>query len=445
MTFMNKYWVFFAKISPMIIEFKFSNYRSYKDEVGFSMEADASKQKGNNIFETELISGQSIKYLKTSVIYGANASGKTNVIRAMHSLFHYILFKPKVDERIRLYDPFKFDSKSEEEPSTFELTFIGPKKCKYHYKISINRTTVLSEELNYYPKNKVTNLFSRNTENAEGKIHIGILGDSLDKKRINVFENQLLLSKFGDDEPNGILTDVFIHFQNYFVFNATNQKHYDDLLVDVNKELFNNEVLKRKVSILLQQTDTKISDIRIHQFDNASIEKLNPAAQAAIRKSPYRVYSIHNVLSKDSQKDIAIMDFLNESRGSQMLYTFGGKMLSTLEKGGVLVVDELDTSLHPFITKLIVMIFQSPVINKLGAQLIFTTHDVSLLNEELLRKDQIWFAEKSDTGISQFYSLQDFDGLREDTPFEKWYLAGKFGAIPNIQSIENIFADASNI
>jgi len=126
-----------------------------------------------------------------------------------------------------------------------------------------------------------------------------------------------------------------------------------------------------------------------------------------------------------------------------MLYILGGLVVRTLEKGGVLLVDELDTSLHPFLTKLIVMIFQSEKINNKNAQLIFTSHDVSLMDRDLLRKDQIWLAEKSDPGNSELYSLQDFDNLREDTPFEKWYMAGKFGGLPNIKSVENIFDDVN--
>jgi AAA15 family ATPase/GTPase len=115
----------------------------------------------------------------------------------------------------------------------------------------------------------------------------------------------------------------------------------------------------------------------------------------------------------------------------------GGKILRTLEKGGLMIVDELDTSLHPFITKMIVMIFQSETTNPKNAQLIFTTHDVSLLDRDLIRRDQVWIAEKNEKGSTELYSLQDFD-VREDTPFEKWYLAGKFGGLPKIKSIESL-------
>jgi hypothetical protein len=111
-----------------------------------------------------------------------------------------------------------------------------------------------------------------------------------------------------------------------------------------------------------------------------------------------------------------------------------------LELGNTLIVDELDTSLHPFITKMIVMLFQSQTTNPKNAQLIFTTHDVSLLDRDLIRRDQVWIAEKSEKGSTELYSLQDFD-VREDTPFEKWYLAGKFGGLPQIKSIESLFVE----
>jgi AAA15 family ATPase/GTPase len=428
----------------MILQFKVKNYRSYKEEVTFSMEAEASKQKSSNIFEFQLGNQQSVKYLKTSAIYGANASGKTNLIRSLYVLIRFIVNKPKIDERIELYEPFLFNNEYRNQPGYFELTFIGPRGYKYIYKLQITANTVLEEELNYYPNNRITNLFRRSIEHPEQRIHLGILGDSKDKKQIAVFSNQLLLSKFGDDEPDELLSDVFLHFKNYFVLNAVNHKHKDDLQLRVSQELFNNNRLQRKVALLIQAADTKISGIKLQRLEDHDLDHLNPETKAAVKRDPYIIYALHDSYNGETKStDQISVNIQEESKGSQTLYALGGKILSTIENGGVLIVDELDTSLHPFITKLIVLLFQSEKINPKGAQLIFTTHDVSLLDRDLLRKDQIWFAEKSDMGVTDFYSLQDFEGLREDTPFEKWYLAGKFGALPNIKSLEKIFEDVS--
>ncbi len=109
------------------------------------------------------------------------------------------------------------------------------------------------------------------------------------------------------------------------------------------------------------------------------------------------------------------------------------------------MIDELDTSLHPYITKMIVMMFQSEKLNPNNAQLIFTTHDVSLLDKDLVRKDQVWIAEKNEQGATDLYSLQDFEGIPDDVSFEKWYMAGKFGGLPQIKSIESIFDEDETV
>ncbi len=117
----------------------------------------------------------------------------------------------------------------------------------------------------------------------------------------------------------------------------------------------------------------------------------------------------------------------------------GGVILKALEYGTTLFIDELETGLHPFISKLLISLFQSKRINKKNAQLVFTTHDTNLLDRNLFRKDQFWFAEKNSQGETDLYSLQDFSDVREDTPFDKWYMAGKFGGVPNIKSLESLF------
>jgi AAA15 family ATPase/GTPase len=425
----------------MILEFKMKNYRSYKNEVVFSMLADSSRQKKHNVSELELNGQQAvIRTLKTAIIYGANASGKTNVVRALYYLLEYILEKPKVDQRITLYDPFLFDNSYVEMPMEVELTFIGPSSFKYIYSIKLNATEVLAEELIYYPSTQPALLFKREPYNPDKTIQTGKLGASLKYKEISIFKNQLLLSKFGDDEPDETLSEVYLHFKKYFVFNAVSSFMMDDLLIKVNKEVNANPNLKLKLERLISAADTKI--IGIHLEEEASLETKEPERDINhhTKKANFSLYGVHEMFHRDGKiNETYNLNMRQESKGTRTFYILAGTILSILEKGGLLVVDELDTSLHPFITKLIVTLFQSERTNPKHAQLIFTTHDVSLLDRELVRKDQIWFAEKSQMGTTDLYSLQDFDNLREDTPFEKWYLAGKFGGLPNVMSIESIF------
>lgn len=423
----------------MILQLKVKNYRSYKEETVFSMEANSTSHKLENVFEINN-DKQKARLLKTAIIYGANASGKSNVIRAFFELRKFILIKPKVGDDIELYEPFKFDISSKEKPCEFELTFIGPNNIKYIYKTAIVIDRVLEEELYYYPNGKKTTVFKRAKYKESNRVQKGLLGDSFGKKEINVFANQLLLSKFGDDEPHELLTDVFIYFRKIEIINATNESHKEFYLKKVSEDLFEDKQLKQKLVKLIKAADTKIFDINITKIKDDTSSNLNEEAKKLIEKNPFSIYGVHDVYLNDDVVGFDSLPFNQESTGTQSIYLLGGKILRTLEKGGLMIVDELDTSLHPFITKMIVMIFQSETTNPKNAQLIFTTHDVSLLDRDLIRRDQVWIAEKSEKGSTELYSLQDFD-VREDTPFEKWYLAGKFGGLPQIKSIESLFVD----
>jgi AAA15 family ATPase/GTPase len=414
----------------MILQLKVKNYRSYKEETVFSMEANSSSYKSFNVCEIEN-DKQDFKLLKTAIIYGANASGKSNIIRALFELTYLVLNKPVIDQKIRIYEPFLFDTNASNKPTEIELRFIGPSNVKYEYRVAILENIILEEDLNFYPNGKITNLFSRKPYNPETHIQKGVLGDIYKKKEYNVFENQLLLSKFGDDEPHELLTEVFLYFRTYSVINATNKMQRQFIETQLNDYLYKNDVIKERLSKLIKGADTKVKNIAIlkEQKTNSSVAT----------KDNYAVFGNHDVYSNELINGDYNLPLKEESVGTQSLYYIGAEVLKVLDKGGVIVVDELDTSLHPYLTKMIVMLFQSEITNPKNAQLIFTTHDVSLLDRDLIRRDQVWIAEKDERGSSDLYSLQDFEGLREDTPFERWYLAGKFGGLPQIKSIESLF------
>jgi len=246
----------------------------------------------------------------------------------------------------------------------------------------------------------------------------------------------LLLSKFGDDEPNEILTPVYLYFNQMYIHNSTNRIHHEVLSASVSEDIIKNKSLKGKLEKLIGVADTKIVGIELSKVgEESSNEKY------LWRKNDYNVFGLHRFFEELMEIGTRPLNFKEESVGTQNLYALGAKIIEAIELGSVLVVDELDTSLHPFVTRMIVSMLLNEEINKKNAQIIFTTHDVTLLDKDVIRKDQIWISEKGDDGCSDLYSLQDFDGLREDTPFEKWYLAGKFGGIPQIKSIKNIFED----
>ena len=419
----------------MLIDFKIKNFRSFKEETWFTMEAESSsKMKQQNYTEKRLANNSQLRLLKVAMTFGANASGKTNLIRAFHCLLSYINRKPKVNTKVWMYEPFLFDKVSSTESSEFELNFIGPDDIKYNYQIRFNSDFIELEVLTYYPLGRTAMVFERRS-NLE-QVSTGELGPDFGGTTIKVFNNQLLLSKFGDDEPNEKLSKLFLYFNKYDIINAVNTKHTSFIKSQIEEVSFLNEKLKLRLDCLIRFADTKLKGISIQNTkdENEPKEKDKP--------SSFTLYGLHSIYENGKEtENLHHLPFDNESTGTKVLYTLGGKVLLTLENGGILIVDELDTSLHPFLTRMIVYMFQSEKLNPKNAQLIFTSHDMTLLDRELIRRDQIWVAEKNEMGGSDLFSLQDFDSVREETPFGKWYLSGKFGGLPTMKSIDSMFSD----
>ena len=416
----------------MLLSISLENYRCFKEKVTFSMIPNSSESKFRNIAKVQGSNEKEYKFLKTALIYGPNASGKSTIIRAILEITDYILEKPKVGDLIQLSTPFEFDVDSKNKSSNYEIEFLGPKNIKYIYSFSITINKVIREKLIYFPNNRKTKLFERLPFDPSQLIQKGKLGDSLANKEISVFPNQLILSKFGDDEPHEHLTKIYLYFKNYIIVNAVNQSNIEYIQKEITKKIADNRNLKEQVDKLIHFADTKIISTQI-------LQEVKPELSGSKQNFDFNILAQHDVFKNGKKTATTSLSFKQESTGTQILFTLGGVILDTLQNGGILIIDELDTSLHPFLTKLIVMLFHSPKINPKQAQLIFSSHDVTLLDKDLVRRDQVWITEKNEKGISDLYSLQDFEGLREDTAFEKWYLSGKFGGLPKLKSIDSIF------
>lgn len=415
----------------MLVSFKVKNFRAFRDEMLFSMEAETSKSKLQNVVDVTLSNGQELKLLKAAMILGANASGKSTFIRAFYNLVYFLIRKPNVDEGVWMYEPYLFDKKYAQMNSEFEIVFVGPQNIKYEYKIEFNKNQIVYESLISNPNGKPKKLFVRESEATPSEYDKVTLG----KKEIKVFSNQLLLSKFGSDEPDDELTAVYKYLSGYDVINNINEAHKLYSVKIIGKRIIEDSELKTRIDTLIGFADTKIKGVQIEVDHNetkrSSKESIN---------SPYIVSGLHEVFDNEQKTNETVpIHFSEESFGTQALYHLGGRILMALEYGIVLIVDELDASLHPFLTRMIVMMFQSDKLNPKNAQIVFTTHDMTLLDRDLIRRDQVWITEKNEKGASEMFSLQDFDGVRQETPFDKWYLAGKFGGLPTLKSIDSMF------
>jgi AAA15 family ATPase/GTPase len=432
----------------MILNISIKNYRSFREEVTFSMVAESSRSKEDNVFTQSLAKGEDeVRLLNTALIYGANASGKSNLLNALFDIVKFVTKnQPKAGEIIYEYVPFKFEETFSKSPLEFSIEFIGKDFIKYKYELHFLFSEIVKEELVYWPNNKSVLLFNRIvTKNKDSLIHVGQLGASLNSTKIDIFKNQTILSKFGSDLPNDIISNVFIYFSRINILNSFSSNMMGKAKNDVTELFENDNTFKLRMNELMKFADTGLNGISFEKMNEGNFKFPNDypdnEKQKILQNNQSGLFGIHPIKSNSKNNIQVLLPFNEESNGTRTLFTLGGKMLEVIDDGGILFVDELETSFHPFISKLLICLFQNKRINKKNAQLIFTTHDTNLMDRTLFRKDQIWFTEKNEYGSTELYSLQDFADVREDTPFEKWYLAGKFGGVPNLKSLESLFID----
>jgi len=436
----------------MIVNFTIKNFRSFKEETLFSLEASGSKGKSDNVAEIETKNGKKFRLLKTAVIYGANASGKSNVIRAYWSFRQLIAasFRYDVNDEIILAEPFELSPETENEPTVFTLNFIAWDKQQYIYSISISKTEgILEETLKYYPKKtqkliyrrRGRKILSKNPDFFKGKNDV----ESINPKR-------LFLSELGNSG------DVFWEeLRNYFIVGSSvlNSSATGTILrmTENAKRIFeSNEAdaitIKNKVIKLVQLSDLGIKGLelveeeQIVKPDNTALNEQDET-YSGIRKqkrfkTSHDVYENNNIIGKKQ------FDLIKQgSTGTFALVGLSTEILLSLNlpHGRPIWIDEIDNSLHPYLCRFLISLFNHPKSNPYNAQLIFATHETTLLDRNNFRKDQIWITSKDKFGCTKLYSVYDLDveGLRDDIPFDKWYMSGKFGGLPKIKELDFIF------
>jgi AAA15 family ATPase/GTPase len=419
----------------MILEFGVKNYRSIKQEMVLSLIAESGKSKPNNLFEFKTLNGETIRLLKSIAIFGPNASGKSTLFRAMFFVLNLLKNNnAKAGKGVKFCEPFKFDKQTRDKPSEFWIVFIGPENTRYKYIIVLNSSEILKEEMFYYPNGRETIVFERIVPKEESILHIGRLGASFGKSEYELFNNHLFLAKFGEDVPHKFLSELYVHFEKYEVINALNTTKYLTIQKDLNKKILSESKFGERINALVKSADTQLLGIVVKNENNKEIDDDDENDDRFINT---KALGIHNMFDGEKKIGEEVLPMFDESSGTLALFCIGGKILESIEKGGTIFIDELDTSLHPAVAKMMVELIQSSNINYSNSQMIFSTHDISLLDRNIFRKDQYWFTEKLRDGSTELYSLQDFESVREDTPFDKWYTSKKFGAYPEIGSLEN--------
>ncbi len=423
----------------MILNIKISNFRSIKDEIELGLEPVKLAEHQGNIIELS----ETRKILKSAVIYGPNASGKTNILRALRALQYLIIgsgdFKP--GHSIPFYEPFKLDRKNINKPCSFDFEFIAKDGIRYLFILSILEKEVVKEELFFYPKSQKALIYSRQGNKIEYGDYYKGERKSIERRLLS---NQLFISKAVSENVE-VLNPVFAYFnEGLIIYNEQKnlfrlEQRYAKRLSDPEDQLF-----IKKFNSLICALDTGIAKVQSEQIYRDQVNSHLPEQilDKVKRNHQYHIITSHKQYNEGKEDGFTHFDSSEESEGTLNLFTIGGLILDVLEAGSVLAIDEMEKNLHPHITKFLIRMFHNPYINKRNAQLILTTHDTSQLDNDLFRRDQIWFTEKDELGATSLFSLIDVKGVRNTVPYDKWYTSGKIGATPLINELELLFEDA---
>ena len=400
----------------MLCQFTVKNFKSIRDEMTFDMQATAISEHEDRVIKDK--DGE--LYLPVSAIYGPNGGGKSNVLEALHILAAKVLrplyatdgnsYHPFQMKKI-LIEPFAFGAEEKEAPTEFEL-FFRTKTAEYRYVLTVKKDIVLYERMDRVKLDtgRRSALFERSDEGIELK---GVFA----KLKISdeLSETLTLLSYLGITyRKNEVIKDIL----NWFGY-GIDFLNYGNPIQELRMAIANSDDVKSLVLDMIQEMDLDIVNFRVEEMENERIE----------------VYTKHIVDGYESELNLS-----DESSGTKKLFGLLPFIADGLASGTTLVIDELDAKIHPALLRHIIMMFNDMEINRHGAQLIFTSHDLSTMNSEVFRRDEIWFVAKGNRQNSKLYSLVEFkndkgESVRKDAKFDKQYLEGKYGADPYLRKI----------
>jgi AAA15 family ATPase/GTPase len=429
----------------MLIQFSVRNFRTFKEKATLSLIAsnyDKDREAENMLEDANF----NLRVLKSAVIYGANASGKSKFMEALLFMRSFAISSSRESQKgdeIEVH-PFKLNVETENEPSEFEVIFTY-NNVMYRYGFEANKEVVVSEWLYYRPKTKEVELFFRDYQNFD--LHArNFSKGSLAVKEGLVRDNALLLS-LAAQLNDATSIQVLEWFRNLKIISGLREEGYQGFTMTRTKDPLH----KQKILELLKAADLGIQDIKLEMLDIDALPKDMPKElrERLIKESKEEnaeifsdIITTHKKYNNDRQfvENINFSMDDDESSGTQKFFALTGPVLNVLESGFTLVVDELDSKLHPNLICKLVSLFNSKELNPKNAQLIFNTHDTNLLSSGLFRRDQIWFTEKNKFGEARIYSLADFktDEVRKTEPFEDNYIRGKYGAIPFLDTFEDL-------
>ena len=400
----------------MLCQFTVKNFKSIRDEVTFDMQAAAISEHEDRIIKDK--DGEF--YLPVSAVYGPNGGGKSNVLEALHALVAKVLkplYATSNNEEIAMkmkksvIEPFAFDEETRNEPTEFEL-FFRTTSAEYRYELIAQKEVIEYEKLDRIKleTGRKSGLLERD------KDEIILKGAFARLKTSDELSDTLpLLSYLGITySKNEVVQDVIDWFDEEIDF-----LNYGNPVQELRMAVSKSEEAKRLMLQMIQEMDLDIVDFRVEEKENDRVE----------------VFTKHVVNEYEAE-----LNLLDESSGTKKLFGLLPFITKSLLRGTTLVIDELDAKIHPVLLKYLIMTFSDMKKNKKGAQLIFTSHDLSTMNSEVFRRDEIWFVAKGNRQNSKLYSLVEFknkkgESVRKDAKYDKQYLEGKYGADPYLKKI----------
>ncbi len=430
----------------MLIEFIVKNFRSIRDEALLSMVKGTRKElEDTNVLQISDAPASLNPLLRSAVIYGSNAAGKTNLLHALAAMQSLVVgsHQRPPNEALPVH-PFLMSSKARTSPSEFEIHFIVD-KVRYQYGIAVDQQQVHEEWLFAFPKGKAQKWFHRerlpDQTNTQTKFGDKLKGEKELWERITR-PNGLLLATAAQLNSEQ-LTPIYNWFAN-------------KLKIAVGKESWNQQPLftmslleqqqQARVLRFMQAVDFAISDLSLREVDGEHINAITqnmPQQLKALLSSQLGSSKGMQILTqhKTQEGGTVEMGLGDESDGTQKMFCYAGPWMDTLANGNIMIVDELHDNLHPLLVQYLVEMFHNPELNRHGAQLIFTTHETSILNQELFRRDQIWFCEREPDQATRLYPLSDFAVRKGTENIERGYLSGRYGALPFLKEISDAFGE----
>ncbi|TCB68653.1 AAA family ATPase [Acinetobacter sp. ANC 4178] len=428
----------------MLIQFSVENFRSIKGEQTLSIVKDSSNEMSENYFETEAPLVPML--LRSSVIYGANASGKSNVLKALKCMASIVenSAHKKINKNLPV-EPFLLDSVFSEQPTTFSVSFVVNlpdeetgelRPVRADYGFSANKKQIIEEWLSIYPKKREQAWFHR-VFDEDTEEYVWLKESNFLKGEKNTWKkstriDQLFLS-IAVQLNSEQLKPIYEWFSESLKV-ITSDRLNNQPAISFCKE---NEILKNLVIDFLKHADIDVDDIVIKKH-NISFENFPDEFPDELKEKIKEDFEDHLMAyfihTDENGKSIRI-ELDDESDGTQKLFEFSVLIFIALLKGYILVIDELNKSLHPDLVRYLISIFNSSE-NKKNAQLIITTHETSALRKDLLRRDQIWFCEKNKDKSTTLYPLTDFSPHKNREDIEESYLSGRYGGKPIINKFK---------